>query len=89
MLKSAGNIGVSNIVLASAAPQRIPDSPSEVVRGPVTSLNSSLGEDFPDSSVSDLGKVSHLPILCPALFLLPPILGSFSGHLIRSMKCQA
>lgn len=70
MLKSAGKPGVSNIVLASAAPQRIPDSPSEAVRGPVTSLNSSLGEDFPDSSNTHLGKMST----CQSFVLrsLPP-----------------
>lgn len=78
MLKSAGKPGVSNTVLASAAPQRIPDSPSEVVIGPVTSLNSSLGEDFPDSSNSHLGKMPT----CQS-FVLPSLPPSSHPRIIQ------
>lgn len=63
-------------MLAPAAPQRIPDSPSEATRRSGSSLDSSLGEDFPDSLVSRLDKMS----ICQ--FFVPPSLPSSLHPLI-------
>lgn len=59
-------------MLAPAAPQRIPDSPSEATRRLGSSLDSSLGEGFPDSLVSHLNKMSICRSFVPPS--LPPSL---------------